>query len=394
LVDRLGVTTLWLTAGLFHQVVDFAPAALSRLSQALTVVTCSPRSCGARPQCPPSGGCPGQWLRSHGGTTFTTCHRMATDATVDGAVPIGRPLPNSRVYIVDEYDDLVPPGVPGELLIGGDGVALGYHNQPELTAAAFVPDRFGPDPTRKLYRSGDRGRWRSDGTIEFLGRIDRQVKIRGFRIEPEAVERTLREHPLIVEAAADVRAVGQDRQLVAYVTPELDADSLGEVRLFLRERLPSQEIPSHIMAMDVLPLSHNGRSTCAPSWSHRPLLAGVAGSAPVAHSSGSSWPSGAMFSTCRPCDRTMISSTSVDTPCWPSTCSPAWSVSWTPLPLSTIFEAPTVRELSGVMSANGWDKPWRSLARLRTTARGRRCSSSRQGTVTASASGSGPAAGA
>ena len=242
----------------------------------------------------------------------------------DGAVPIGRPIHNSRVYIVDEHDELVPPGVPGEMLIGGDGVALGYHNQPELTAAVFVPDRFGPDHTRKLYRSGDRGRWRSDGTIEFLGRIDRQVKIRGFRIEPEAIERTLREHPLIVEAAVAVRALGeQDRKLVAYVTPELDADSLGQVRRFVRERLPSQEVPSRIEAMDVLPLSANGKidvkALADPPVGHAGWKGGAGGGA----LSGSSWRSGARCSVCRPCVRTMTPSTSVVTPCSPSTSSPA-----------------------------------------------------------------------
>jgi amino acid adenylation domain-containing protein len=370
LVDRLGVTTLWLTAGLFHQVVDFAPAALSRLSQALTGGdVLSPDHVGRALNALPPGAVLVNGYGPTEGTTFTTCHRMATDATVDGAVPIGRPLPNSRVYIVDEYDDLVPPGVPGELLIGGDGVALGYHNQPELTAAAFVPDRFGPDPTRKLYRSGDRGRWRSDGTIEFLGRIDRQVKIRGFRIEPEAVERTLREHPLIVEAAADVRAVGQDRQLVAYVTPELDADSLGEVRLFLRERLPSQEIPSHIMAMDVLPLSHNGkidvRALVEPPPAARGESQGSAAGGALERQLLAIWSDVLDVPALRPDDDFFDvgghSLLAVDL------FARVERELGLRLPLSTIFEAPTVRELSGVMSANGWDKPWRSLARLRTT---------------------------
>ena len=303
------------------------------------------------------------------GTTFTTCHRMATDATIDGAVPIGRPLPNSRVYIVDENGQLVPPGVPGELLIGGDGVALGYHNQPELTAASFVPDRFGPDPSRRLYRSGDRGYWRSDGTIEFLGRIDRQVKIRGFRIEPEAIERTLREHPLVGEAAVVVRAAGNDRQLTAYVTPALDADALGDVRRFLRERLPPPEVPSHLVAMAELPLGRNGKvdvhalteppppaDTKPPSPTdggalERQLLAiwaGVLG-VPALRVDDDFFDVGGHSLLAVDLFARVERGLGLR------------------LPLSTIFEAPTVRELSAVMSANGWDKPWRSLARLRTT---------------------------
>ncbi len=370
LVDRLGVTTLWLTAGLFHQVVDFAPAALSRLNQALTGGdVLSPDHVARALNSLPPGAVLVNGYGPTEGTTFTTCHRMETGVTIDGTVPIGRPLPNSRVYIVNEHDELVPPGVPGELLIGGDGVALGYHNQPELTAAAFVPDRFGPDPGRKLYRSGDRGCWRPDGTIRFLGRIDRQVKIRGFRIEPESVERTLREHPLIGEAVVVVRALGHDRQLMAYVTPQLDADALGEVRHFLRERLPSQEVPSHIVAMDSLPLSPNGKIDVHAIAEPPP---------PALRESPGSTGGGAL-------ERQLLAiwSEVLDAPALRldddffdvgghsllavDLFARVERELGLRLPLSTIFEAPTVRELSAVMSANGWDKPWRSLACLRTT---------------------------
>ncbi len=223
--------------------------------------------------------------------------------------------------------------------------------------------------TRKLYRSGDRGSWRSDGTIEFLGRIDRQVKIRGFRIEPEAVERTLREHPRIGEAVVVVRALGHDRQLMAFVTPELDADSLGEVRLFLRERLPSQEVPSHVVAMAVLPLGPNGKVDVQALAEPPP---------PAGSESRGSTGGGAL-------ERQLLAiwGEVLDVPALRldddffdvgghsllavdlfARIEREWGLR---LPLSTIFEAPTVRELSGVISANGWDKPWRSLARLRTT---------------------------
>ena len=370
LVDRFGVTTLWLTAGLFHQVVDFAPGALGRLNQALTGGdVLSPDHVARALTALPPGALLVNGYGPTEGTTFTACHRMRTDVTIDGAVPIGRPLPNSQVYIVDEYDELVPPGVPGELLIGGDGVALGYHNQPELSAAAFVPDRFGPDPSRKLYRSGDRGRWRSDGTIEFLGRLDRQVKIRGFRIEPEAVERTLREHPLIGEAVVVVRALGHDRQLMAYVTPELDADALGDVRLFLRERLPSQEVPSHIVAMAVLPLNRNGKidvhELAEPQLPARRESHDSTGSGALERQLLAIWAEVLNVPDLRLDDDFFDvgghSLLAVDL------FARVERELGLRLPLSTIFEAPTVRELSGVMSANGWDKPWRSLASLRTT---------------------------
>ncbi len=370
LVDRLGVTTLWLTAGLFHQVVDFAPAMLGGLDQVLTGGDVLSPDHVARALNALSPGA--VLVNGYGpteGTTFTTCHRMGKGAAIDGAVPIGRPLPNSRVYIVDECDQLVPPGVPGELLIGGDGVALGYHNRPDLTAAAFVPDRFGPDPNGKLYRSGDRGRWRSDGTIEFLGRVDRQVKIRGFRIEPEAVERKLREHPLIGEAVVVVRAVGQDRQLVAYVTPELNVGSLNEVRLFLRERLPSQEVPSHIVAMAELPLSANGKidadALAAPLPPTRQESEGPTAGGALERQLLAIWKSVLDVPTLTLDDDFFDvgghSLLAVDL------FARVERDLGLRLPLSTIFEAPTVRELARVMSANGWDKPWRTLASLRTT---------------------------
>jgi amino acid adenylation domain-containing protein len=370
LVERHGVSSLWLTAGLFNQVVDFAPGALGRLNQALTGGdVLSPDHVAGALTALPRGAVLINGYGPTEGTTFTTCHRMGTDTVVDGAVPIGRPLHNSRVYIVDEHGELVPPGVPGELLIGGDGVALGYHRQPELSAAAFVPDRFGPDPAGKLYRSGDRGRWRSDGTIEFLGRIDRQVKVRGFRIEPEAIERTLREHPLVNEAVVVARALGSDRQLLAFITPELDSDALGELRLFLRERLPSQEVPSPIVAMAAWPLTSNGKID-VHALREPPAPAGT-GSPETADGGAldrellAIWSEVLRVPTLRPDDDFFdVGGHSLLAVDLFARVEREWGIR---LPLSTIFEAPTVRELAGVIRANGWDKPWRSLARLRTT---------------------------
>ncbi|MGH7561803.1 MAG: amino acid adenylation domain-containing protein [Gemmatimonadales bacterium] len=157
-------------------------------------------------------------------TVVGCCVEEVTATTrYGGAVPIGRPIANTRLYILDRHGEPSPIGIPGELYIGGDGVGLGYLNQPERTAEAFLPDPFASDPSARMYRTGDRARWRAEGRIEFLGRLDEQVKIRGYRIEPGEIEAVLTQHPAVREAAviAHTDDAG-DRRLAAYVVPEPD----------------------------------------------------------------------------------------------------------------------------------------------------------------------------
>ncbi|GJG89251.1 hypothetical protein tb265_44320 [Gemmatimonadetes bacterium T265] len=156
-------------------------------------------------------------------TIWATMHRVAAADVAAGApaaVPIGRPMANVRAYVLDPAGAPAPTGVPGELLLGGLGVARGYHARPELTAERFVPDPFGPSPAARLYRTGDRVRWRADGTLEFLGRLDQQVKLRGHRIELGEIEHALAAQPGVAAAVAVVREdVPGDARLVAYVVP-------------------------------------------------------------------------------------------------------------------------------------------------------------------------------
>jgi amino acid adenylation domain-containing protein len=171
-------------------------------------------------------------------------------------VPIGGPIQNLTLRVLDPQLRAVPVGVPGELFLGGVGLARGYLRRPALTAERFVPDPFGP-PGSRLYRTGDLARWRPDGTVEFLGRIDGQVKIRGLRIELGEIEAALREQPGVADAAAVVREdVPGDRRIVAYVVGDADQAAL---RAALKRRLPDYMVPSACTALDALPLLPNGK---------------------------------------------------------------------------------------------------------------------------------------
>ena len=172
-------------------------------------------------------------------------------------IPIGRPIANTRVYVLDSHGEPVPVGVAGELFIAGDGVTAGYIGQPERTAERFVAERFGPDPGAKMYRTGDLVRYLPDGNLEFLGRVDDQVKIRGFRIELGEIEAVLLKHQGVKQAAVialtDERG---DKSLAAYVVGTAEGD---ELRRYLRENLPDYMLPSAIIGLPKLPLNANGK---------------------------------------------------------------------------------------------------------------------------------------
>ena len=177
------------------------------------------------------------------------------------SIPIGRPIMNTQTYILDNQMEPVPIGVPGELYIGGAGVARGYNRAPKLTAEKFVPDPFVALSGRRLYKTGDRCRFRADGTIEFLGRSDNQVKVRGYRIELEAVEAALGAHPRVKECLVTVRADNyQSNYLEAYIVFRPNTSlTLSELRGYLFERLPNYMMPSRFIILDALPRTHTGK---------------------------------------------------------------------------------------------------------------------------------------
>ncbi len=215
------------------------------------------------------------WMERHGeeeprlvnmyGITETTVHvtcRPIGRAEVEAGEgsPVGVPIPDLGVRVLDRWGDPVPAGVPGELYVGGAGVARGYLGRPELTAERFVPDPFGAEAGARLYRTGDRVRWSAAGGMEYLGRLDEQVKIRGFRIEPGEIEAVLGRHPAVREALVAVREdVPGDRRLVAYVVSEEEPTS-AELRAYLQERLPEHMVPSALVVLERLPLTAHGKT--------------------------------------------------------------------------------------------------------------------------------------
>lgn len=179
----------------------------------------------------------------------------------EGPVPIGRPIANTQLYILDSHLRPVPIGVPGELFIGGHGLARGYLRQPELTNRRFIPNPFNPSPGTRLYRTGDRARYLSDGNIEFLGRLDRQCKIRGYRIEPAEIEAALKMHAQLRDAVVTVREDQPgDKRLIAYLLPMQqpfpDVDALHKA---LKTSLPEYMVPSAFVVLDDLPLTSSGK---------------------------------------------------------------------------------------------------------------------------------------
>jgi len=254
-----GITTLFLTTALFNQMIRQDPAIFGDLKQLLFGgEVCDPqriRECLR-------GGPPRRLLHAYGpteATTFTTWYEVREIAPDARTVPIGRPIANSTCHVLDAHRQPVPVGVIGELYIGGPGVAQGYLNQPELTVANFVGGPLGDGD--RLYRSGDLVRYRADGAIEFVGRIDNQIKLRGFRIETGEIDEVLKKHRSLRDCLTMLREDNPgEKRLVSYVTTkpseEIDEQTL---RHFLRESLPEFMVPAAFVILDQLPLTPNGK---------------------------------------------------------------------------------------------------------------------------------------
>ncbi|MDB9541878.1 amino acid adenylation domain-containing protein, partial [Microcystis aeruginosa CS-1036] len=274
-IDKHGITILWLTAALFNKIIDDNSQALSGIKQlliggeALSVAHVH-KALETLPLT--------QIINGYGpteSTTFTCCYPIPKqlEATIK-SIPIGCPISNTQVYILDNYLQPVPIGVVGELHIAGAGLAKGYLNRPELTQEKFIPNPFEKDevipPTplnkggnepSKLYKTGDLARYLPDGNIEYLGRIDNQVKIRGFRIELGEIESLLNQNEAVQSSCVIVREDNLgDKRLVAYVVPQLEINlTINEIRQFLRAKLPDYMVPTAFVLLDTFPLTPNGK---------------------------------------------------------------------------------------------------------------------------------------
>lgn len=298
-------------------------------------------------------------------TVWSLARRVESGA---GPVPIGGPIGNTRIYLLDRAGQPVPRGVLGELYIGGAGVARGYLGRPDLTAERFVPDPFSLIPGARLYRTGDSARYHAAGRIEFLGRLDGQVKLRGFCIELGEIEVALTGHPAVRECAVVLEA-GDDPRLVAYLVPAEDAATLPSVRdlrAFLKGSLPEYMVPAACSWLDALPLTPNGKVD-------RRALPAVAAVAVVSEE-----PQGPRDDL----ERQLVA-------IWEATLGVApigvadnffdlgghslvavrlfariEAAFGRKLPLATLFSAPTIGELAALLREQGWVASWSSLVAL------------------------------
>jgi amino acid adenylation domain-containing protein len=260
-LERLGVTTLFVTTALFNLMAAQRPNAFNSLTQVLFGgEAADPRAVAAVLK---AGG-PRRLLHVYGpteSTTFASWYQVTDVADDQRAIPIGRPLSNTQLYLLDRNLEPVPAGALGEIYIGGDGVARGYLNDETLTAQRFVPDPFNNRRDARLYKTGDLGQLRPDGNFEFVGRYDHQIKIRGFRVEPGEIEAVLQVHPAVRRALIVAREdVPGEKRLVAYiVAKESSASLIPDLQQIARARLPDYLVPTFWVLLEAMPLTPAGK---------------------------------------------------------------------------------------------------------------------------------------
>jgi amino acid adenylation domain-containing protein len=385
-IQQYQITTLWLTASLFHLMVDERLEDLKPLRQLLAGgdVLSVPH---VQKFLQKIGDC--KLINGYGpteNTTFTCCYPITEPDQLGNSVPIGRPITNTQVYLLDSHLQPVPIGVPGELYIGGDGLARGYLNRPDLTEEKFIPNPFprskGAGDTgsqgskeeqssnpERLYKTGDLARYLPDGNIEFLGRIDNQVKIRGFRIELGEVESTLSQYPAVRQCAVIARIdTDSDKRLVAYiVADQQQKPTTDELRRFLKQKLPDYMVPSAFVFPDALPLTPNGKidrralpapdqlkqepgSTFVPPSDDleiqlTKIWENVLGKKPIGVKDnffdlgGHSLLAVRLFAQI---EKSFGKN----------------------LPLATLFQAPNIEELANILRQKGWSVPWQTLVAI------------------------------
>ena len=262
-LEKEGVTRIVLVPSVLKQILDPNFAASTRLSKITTIgvagAKLTPSHFRRLTEAMPQAKLQNRYASTEIGTVAATYD--VTDESLAGGqeIPIGRPVANTRIYILDRHMHPVPVGVAGEICVGAAHLARGYLNQPDLTEQRFIPDPFSPDPGRRLYRTGDLGRFKSNGEIEFVGRVDHQVKINGFRIDLLEVEQALASHLGVSEAVTAVREIGDGQRLVAYVVAKpIGTPNASQLRRYLQDRLAAHMIPARFIFLKDLPKLRSG----------------------------------------------------------------------------------------------------------------------------------------
>jgi len=316
--------------------------------------------------------CVGQrirWVNTYGPSEASVIATAYEPAGSDELpqVPIGRPVANTKVYLLDRSLELVPIGEPGELYIGGVGIARGYLNRPELTAEKFVRDPFSSEPDARLYRTGDMARYRPDGEIEFLGREDDQVKIRGFRVEPGEIEDVLSRHASIREAAVVAReGESGEKRLIAYIVCAKDAVvSDSELRDYLKQQLPEYMVPSVFMVLEAMPTTPNGKvdRRSLPEPKAEAIPQPTNGSDPLQAQVARIWQEvlgrtvGLQDNFFEVGGHSLLAAKLMHR---------LGQMVGKTLPLAMLLEAPSIEQLSVALRQDGWSRHWCSLVPIQT----------------------------
>ncbi len=312
-----------------------------------------------------------RWVNTYGpseASVIATAYEPdASEIETLSGVPIGRPIANTRIYVLSPTLDPVPLGEPGELCIGGVGVASGYLNRPELTAEKFVADPFSSLPGARLYRTGDRVRYRPNGEIEFLGREDDQVKIRGFRVEPGEIEEVLGDHSAVGEAAVVAREDARgEKRLVAYIVLVKDASfNEAQLREYLQERLPDYMVPAVFVTLPAMPKTSNGkvdrRALPEPVLPTQSEIGTTSGDDPLQHKLLKIWrdalsrPVGLRDNFFELGGHSLLAAKLMHR---------IGQAVGRPLPLALLLEAPTVEELAAALHQEAWSRHWSSLVAI------------------------------
>lgn len=324
-----------------------------------------------------------QFLHGYGPTETTITSTLydpslspqTHEAVLD--LPIGRPIPNTSVYVLNSYQRPIPVGIPGELYIGGDGLAHGYLNREELTSQKFINLALNGEPERRFYATGDIVRYLPDGNLQYLGRVDQQLKIRGFRIEIGEIESVLRENSAVKDAVVTVRENQQQKQLVAYIVPMPKGSKSpelkeSELREYLRNKLPDFMVPGYFVMIQSLPMTENGkvdyRALPVPAFTQESQQAYVPPRDSLELQLASIWekllsinPVGIKDNFFELGGHSLLAV---------RVFSEIEKLTGKELPLATLFAAPTIEELVGILKRQGWSPSWSSLVPIKTGASG------------------------